>query len=214
MVGLTDIRNDVLQSSRQAYVSLVEPVYLDYADANLRRAASAPDGSEDQQRALRAVRNQLESLKQAEVQDYFENQCAAKRPGSDGAFRVPGTAVVYPILLADRHEVLVEMDGTLRRFGSPVPRGQVTSVARQLRLDLERTSAGDAYLAPAKSLYGWLVQPAEPWLASQKIDTLLIVPSGALRTIPFGALHDGRQFLIERYAIATTPAVSLVSSLD
>lgn len=214
MVGLTDIRNDVLQSSRQAYVSLVEPVYLDYADANLRRAASAPDGSEDQQRALRAVRNQLESLKQAEVQDYFENQCAARRAGSDGGFRVPGTAVVYPILLADRVEVLVESDGILRRFASPVPRGQVTSVARQLRLDLERTAAGDAYLVPAKSLYGWLVQPAEAWLASQKIDTLLVVPSGALRTIPFGALHDGRQFLIERYAIATTPAVSLVSSLE
>ncbi len=214
MVGLTDIRNDVLQSSRQAYVSLVEPVYLDYADVNLRRAASAPEGSEEQQAALRAVRNQLESLKQAEVQDYFENQCAANRSGADGAFRVPGTAVVYPILLADRLEVLVEANGTLRRFAAPVSRGQVTSVARQLRLDLERTSAGDAYLVPAKSLYGWLVEPAEPWLASLKVDTLLIVPSGALRTIPFGALHDGRQFLIERYAIATTPAVSLVSSLD
>jgi CHAT domain-containing protein len=214
MVGLTDIRNDVLQSSRQAYVSLVEPVYLDYADVNLRRAAGAPEGSEDQQRALRAVRNNLESLKQAEVQDYFENQCAANRAGSDGAFRVPGTAVIYPILLADRLEVLVEADGTLRRFAAPVSRGQVTSMARQLRLDLERPSAGDAYLTPAKSLYGWLIDPAEQWLAAQKIDTLLIVPSGALRTIPFGALYDGRQFLIERYAIATTPAVSLVSSLD
>ena len=39
--------------------------------------------------------------------------------------------------------------------------------------------------------------------------TLVIVPDGALRTIPISALHDGKGFVIERYAVATTPAVAL-----
>ena len=35
------------------------------------------------------------------------------------------------------------------------------------------------------------------------------VPDGPLRTIPFGALHDGKQFLINRFAFATTPGLTL-----
>ena len=37
----------------------------------------------------------------------------------------------------------------------------------------------------------------------------MIVPGGALRTIPIAALHDGNQFLIEKYAISTTPGLEL-----
>jgi len=36
------------------------------------------------------------------------------------------------------------------------------------------------------------------------------VPDGVLRLIPLSALHDGRQFLIERYAVATVPSLRLV----
>ncbi|MFV0275606.1 MAG: CHAT domain-containing protein, partial [Parahaliea sp.] len=35
-------------------------------------------------------------------------------------------------------------------------------------------------------------------------------PDGALRTIPLAALHDGERFLIERYALATTPGLMLL----
>ena len=37
----------------------------------------------------------------------------------------------------------------------------------------------------------------------------MIVPDGPLRTIPLAALHDGRDFLIRRYAMATTPGLTL-----
>ncbi|RKZ64650.1 MAG: hypothetical protein DRQ99_15185, partial [Candidatus Parabeggiatoa sp. nov. 3] len=42
-----------------------------------------------------------------------------------------------------------------------------------------------------------------------QINTLIIVPDGALRTIPFAALHDGQQFLIQQYALAITPGLCL-----
>ena len=212
MTGLTDVRDDVLQSSRQAFGSLIEPVYLDYADIYLTRAASMPEGSAEQQQVLRSVRNHLESLKQAEVQDYFENQCAIGGGSvGDASFSVPGTAVLYPILLPDRLEILIEVDGTLRRFSSPVSRGEATSTTRLLRLGIERMSAGDAYLESAQLLYRWLIASSKPWLDSKRVNTIVFVPSGALRTIPLGVLHDGQRFLIEEYAVATTPAVSLTS---
>jgi len=212
LTTLTPIRSDVLDSSRQAYGAQVEPVYLEYADANLRRASALKDGTPEHQRLLRNVRDQLESLKQAEVQDYFESQCAATdTKGAGGGFNVPGAAVVYPILLANRIEVLVETGGVLKRFSSNVSKGDATAAARRMRLGLEQTAARDAYLQPAQSLYRWLLAEADAWLVANKVSTLVFVPTGPLRTIPFGALHDGQRFLIERYALTTTPALSLVS---
>ena len=38
---------------------------------------------------------------------------------------------------------------------------------------------------------------------------LVFVPDGVLRTVPLAALHDGQGFLIERYAIATVPGLTL-----
>ena len=52
-------------------------------------------------------------------------------------------------------------------------------------------------------------RPVAAELEKAGIDTLVIVPDGALRTIPLGALYDGKQFLVERYALATTPGLTL-----
>jgi CHAT domain-containing protein len=60
------------------------------------------------------------------------------------------------------------------------------------------------------------MQPLEPYLKEFNIHMLVFVPDGALRTIPMAALHDGEQFLIQKYAIATTPGLTLTDarSLD
>jgi CHAT domain-containing protein len=211
---LSGIRNDVLQSSRQAFGLRVEPVYLAYADAHLREAAALAVGGSDQQRVLRDVRDKLETLKQAEVQDYFDNSCAVSSAvGNDRDTHIPGAAIVYPILLADRTEVLIETGGQLRRFSAPVSRGELTATVRKLRIGIERPNAGDQYRQSAQTLYRWLLADAAPWLASEKVDTLVFVPSGPLRTVPLAVLLDGNQFLIERYAIATTPAITLIPTL-
>jgi CHAT domain-containing protein len=60
-------------------------------------------------------------------------------------------------------------------------------------------------------LYDWLIRPIAA-LLPPSIDTLVIVPDGALRTIPFSALHDGNRFLIQQYAIATSPGLTLTDA--
>lgn len=210
---LSGIRNDVLQSSRQAYSTRIEPVYLEYADVHLRQAAALPEGSPEQQRVLRDVRDQLESLKQAEVQDYFNNGCVTSGASSKSV-SIAGTAVIYPILLSDRTEVLIESGDMLRRFATPVSRGELTATVRRFRLGLEQPSAGDSYRQPAQSLYKWLLAPAAQFLEDQHVNTLVFVPSGSLRTIPLGALLDGNTFVVERYSVATTPAITLIPTLS
>jgi CHAT domain-containing protein len=65
------------------------------------------------------------------------------------------------------------------------------------------------YLPHAQKLYDWLIRPLEPDLALSAIDTLVFVPDRSLRTIPMAALHDGKEFLINKYAIAITPGLNL-----
>jgi len=73
-----------------------------------------------------------------------------------------------------------------------------------------RRPALRSYYAPAQQLYGWLVAPYADELAAQNVDTLVFVPDAKLRTVPMAALHDGKSFLIERYALAITPGFSLI----
>ena len=81
--------------------------------------------------------------------------------------------------------------------------------AHQFRVNLEKRTTYE-YLDQAKQLYDWLIKPLEPLLANTKIDTLVFIPDGALRNIPMGALHDGQKYLIEKYAVAVTPGLTLM----
>ena len=48
-------------------------------------------------------------------------------------------------------------------------------------------------------------------LEAEGVHTLVMVPDGPLRTIPMSALYDGEKFMIERFAFATTPGLTLTS---
>ena len=120
----------------------------------------------------------------------------------------PTAAVVYPIVLADRLELLVSLpEGLCGGASRCAPRAR----GRGRRVPRWRAQPGAAHLlAPAQQLYGWLVAPYADALAAQSVDTLVFVPDAKLRTVPMAALHDGKRFLIERYALAVTPGFSLI----
>ncbi|WP_017717652.1 CHAT domain-containing protein [Kamptonema formosum] len=71
---------------------------------------------------------------------------------------------------------------------------------------------GTGSLAEAKKLYEWLVQPLEPALRSNQIDTLVFLMDAGLRSLPIAALHDGKQFLIEKYSVALIPSFGLTDT--
>ncbi|MEN9218495.1 MAG: CHAT domain-containing protein [Gloeomargarita sp. DG_2_bins_126] len=78
------------------------------------------------------------------------------------------------------------------------------------RLADERLRGSKEYLKDAQALYRWLIAPIEPELQAQGIDTLLAVPDKGIRLIPLAALHDGQQFLIEKYNVGMTPSINLI----
>jgi CHAT domain-containing protein len=90
----------------------------------------------------------------------------------------------------------------------PVGADALTKEIRLFRRTVEKRTTRE-YLPHAQQLYDWLIRPLEPEFAQQQITTLVFVPDSALRTIPMAALHDGSTFLINKFAVALTPGLTL-----
>ena len=186
------------------------PMFFELADLLLQQAGAAGDAA-GRQALLREAREVVERLKSVELQDYFGDECVALRRARTARLEDVGrrTAVVYYISLADRLEILVGLSSGLSRFTVPVGAEQLTGQVRQFRLALEKRTTHE-YRASGKQLFSWLVDPIRGLLEEHRIDTLVFVPDGPLRTVPMAALHDGEHFLIEKYAMAATPGLTLM----
>jgi CHAT domain-containing protein len=207
---LGTVRRDFVASgSRTSFRESVGPVYFQLADLLLEHSGTLTDQKQVTQHLVDA-RSTVEVLKGAELQDYFQDDCVtALRARTTGIDRLASnTAALYPIILENRLELLLSMPDGMRRFTSPVSSEALTREIRSFRLRLEKRTTHQ-YLPHAQKLYEWLIRPVAAELEKAGIDTLVIVPDGALRTVPLGALHDGKQFLVERYSLATTPGLTL-----
>jgi CHAT domain-containing protein len=196
-------------SSRTSFREMIGPVYFGLVDLLLQRAAALPDRAQYEPLLVEA-RDAVELFKAVELRDYFKDDCvdAARQRVVSLEGMAQSAITIYPILLPERTELLLSLPGGLQRVTVPVSAERLTQEVRELRRLLEK-SATREYLPHAQQLYDWLIRPLEPALASTTIDTLVFVPDGPLRTIPMAALHDGQQFLIRKYAIATTPGLKL-----
>ena len=198
-------------SPQASFRESVGPIYFELVDLLLQRAAELQERQEYEPFLIEA-RETVELLKVAELRDYFRDDCVdAARSKITRLDIVSQTAVVvYPILLPDRTELLISLPTGLKRFSVWVGADTLTHEVREFRRKLEKRTTRE-YLPHAQKLYDWLIRPLDPDLTSSTIDTLVFVPDGPLRTIPMAALHDGQQFLISKYAVATTPGLDLTN---
>jgi CHAT domain-containing protein len=210
VAALEGVRQDIpveYRDGRSSYRTTFGPVYLEFSDLLLRRASSDPARATG---LIREARDTIERLKVSELQDYFRDACvtsfAAKRRSIETI--APGTAVLYPVALPDRLELLVSFGDEQRQVTLALPATSLSDEVQRFRELLEKRTTNE-YLVPARQLYEQIIGPIEPLLAAHNIDTLVVVPDYTLRAIPFAALHDGRGFLRERYATAIAPALHL-----
>ena len=187
----------------------VEPIYFGFVDLLLQHSASM-NKREQVEPLLMEAREAVELLKVAELRDYFQDECMGA-----ARFRITRldvvsktAAVIYPVVLSDRTELLLSLPTGLKRFSIPIRADVLTQEIRKFRQKLEKRTTRE-YLPHAQKLYDWLIRPLEPDLMSLTTDTLVFVPDGPLRSIPMAALHDGKQFFITKYAIAITPGLNL-----
>jgi filamentous hemagglutinin family protein len=199
-------------SAAAEFRRVVAPVYLDFVDSLLQGSGLVSDPA-DAERLLQEARATMEQLKAAELRDYFRDECVAQIASRtidlDRVSRDSRAAVVYPILLADRIELLVSLPAGLRRYTVAVPIDEIAKEIEAYRDGLMRRTSR-RYLRPARRLYDWLVRPYAAQLETEGVKTLVFVPDGPLRQVPMSALDDGEAPLVHHYALAVTPGLSLV----
>ncbi|OQW91538.1 MAG: hypothetical protein BWK79_16640 [Beggiatoa sp. IS2] len=212
--NLQPIRQELTVGYRytsQPFRETTGPVFFELADLLLKKAVTAI--GIDKTHWLKEARDTIESFKTAELQDYFQDDCVTEIQSKLTAVStgIPYTAVIYPILLPDRTEILLSLPKGIQQFSIPVTTQLLREEVNEFRFEMESRDS-DAFQKYAQRLYQWLMAPLEEMLTLQEIETLIIVPDDVLRTIPFAALHDGKQFLISKYAFVTVPGLTLTDT--
>jgi CHAT domain-containing protein len=210
---LTRIKADLaaeLWSVQDSFTQRIGPAYLGLADLLLQRAAASADATARRE-ALREIQRTLESFRQIELEDYFRDDCVARYLArARGIEQISArTAVIYPVPLADRLELVVTIGEAIHQVTVPIGAEQLEQETRTLRSLLEKRTTYQ-YLPHARRLYDWILRPLESVLQAARVDTIVLIPDRPLRSIPLAALHDGSQFVMARYALATAPSLTLV----
>jgi CHAT domain-containing protein len=204
---------NIFKSLRQELVALtpdlqfsftesVEPVYRELVALLLQFAPN--------QTNLKQARELIEALQLAELDNFFREACLKAKPQRIDEID-PKAAVIYPIVLPDRLAVIVAPPRQpLFYYETKLAKTELEKVIEQLRLYLNPHFFDEDRLRLSQQLYNWLILPAETQLAQNKVETLVFVLDDALRSLPMAALHDGKQYLIEKYSIALTPGLQLL----
>ena len=88
--------------------------------------------------------------------------------------------------------------------------GNVVDESKNFRKSLENVSSASSEML-SRQMFNKLMKPVEGSLHTRK---LIIVPHGVLHYLPFYALHDGRDYVIERYSIRMLPSASIINYLQ
>ncbi len=165
----------------------------------------------------------LETTWEKQYEDYFNRDLAEVTLTSDDIAKILSRlasqtgsqpAVLWVAPQADYLKlVLLTPDG--EATGNVISEADHITLMKQVqRLYLEVTNPRridtTSYLKPAQQLYQWIIQPFETTLKEKGIDTLLLCTGPGLRTLPLGVLHDGQQFLVEKYSLTRIPAFNLL----
>ncbi len=165
--------------------------------------------------AISSALQTIDNLRLAEVQNYLGDNCAIAIDPKPVTLVDAKTAVLSTVMLKDRIAIILSTKKG-NGFESqihwlPATNQEITATINELRLQLEkRSDLADTYQLKAKQLYDWLIRPFANQLQKAQIETLVFIQDGILRSIPMATLYDGNHFLVEQYAIASTPSLTLV----
>ncbi|KYC38756.1 hypothetical protein WA1_35235 [Scytonema hofmannii PCC 7110] len=205
---LKSLRSDLVSINRDVQFSFqesVEPIYRELVDLLLQSSKPSPEN-------LVQARETIEALQLAELDNFFREACIEAKPQQID--QIDNTAaVIYPIILRDRLEVILSIPGKpLLSYKTSLSKTDLENNLKQMRQSLNLAYSNEERLRLYQYLYDWLIRPVESDLAKSGVKTLAFVLDGRLRTLPMAALHDGKQFLVEKYNLALSPGMQLLQA--
>lgn len=202
--SLQALRGDLVainQDVQFSYREQVEPVYREFVALLL---------AEGSQASLEKARTVLEALQIAELDNFFREACIDLTSSPVDQID-PKATVVYAMLLDQQLAVIYSKPGQpLRAYQTNVNHEILEDTLRSFLASLHPSADRREQLGYGQTLYDWLIRPAEAAGMLTPNQTLVFVLDGLLRNLPMAALHDGEQYLIEKYAIALSPGLQLL----
>jgi len=206
-------------------------VSYELIDILLKRYENEPaENRQTLQTILRQLINVAERIKQAELENYFQDECLVE--GNIGRVEnnlTSNTAIFYPIIFPKNANLpnrsaellLISSNKQIKWIRQPQKWRSVTdSIAElnekisQFRTKLETPGRYSRKLIKqyGQELYKIFISPLEEEI--DNLEILVFVPDGALRTIPITALFDGKAFVVTKhYAVTTIPGLTLTKSV-
>jgi CHAT domain-containing protein len=123
------------------------------------------------------------------------------------------SALVYAIPTPKHLELIVVPAGAspIHKRVSAANREALQQVLKSFRQGVVNPDTpAQEYLMSAQQLYQWVIAPIAADLEANQIDNLIFCLGTGLRSAPLAALHDGKQFLIEKYSLGIIPAFNLL----
>ncbi|MEA5476746.1 tetratricopeptide repeat protein [Pseudanabaena galeata UHCC 0370] len=145
----------------------------------------------------------LEKAKNVDLEEYNRLRASLTE--------IKNAVVFYPLILEDRLElILITANTAPIRKTVKIKREDLNKDISDFLSNLRDPSSADVQ-ADGQKFYNYLLKPFEKELKDANIQTIIYSPDGQLRYIPLAALHDGNQWLIERYRINNITASSLTN---
>ncbi len=170
---------------------------------------------------LKTARDVIEGLQLVELDNFFREACLNGNPAQVDQVDTKA-AVIYPIILENQLAIIASLpksqnkadtkdERDFRYYKTLISRQEIENLASRLGEDLKQSTAFDLARPQLQKMYNWVLHPEAKDLAASQVETLVFVLDGVLRNIPMAALHDGQQFLVEKYSIALTPGLQLLA---
>jgi CHAT domain-containing protein len=206
VTSLRSLRSDIATINPDIQFSFresVEPVYRELVALLL---SDHPNSA-----TLNQARELIESLQVAELDNFFREACLDAQPQQIDQVD-PQAAIVYPIILPDRLAVIWSIAGQLHYYTTPIAAPEVNRTLRQYLAAIHPAADNTERLRLSQTLYDWLIRPAEADRQLANTQTMVFVLDGLMRSVPIAALHDGKQYLIEKYAVTLSPGLQLITA--
>ncbi|WP_254625959.1 CHAT domain-containing protein [Nostoc sp. TCL240-02] len=231
---LEDIRSDILTAERDVqfdFRDVVRPLYRTLAQSRLDLLGVGAIADERRAKELSEVVKTIDALKLAELQNYFGNDCilSALNPKQveellkDNSVAFKNTGFLSSIILDGKTGMLLQLPNQATKFKwieDPNQQGKIVSSnilqqkIAEFRTELVKGQEEFNYdTTTAAQLYDWIIRPFAEDIKPEKVKTLVFIQDGFLRSVPMAALYDSQQqkYLVETYAIATTPSLRLTT---
>jgi CHAT domain-containing protein/Tfp pilus assembly protein PilF len=220
VLGAATLTPAELQAEEDYQASTAQIVMLGQEWADLRKISKRTAA---QDARLKVVSDQLDAANTG-LSKYYARLYALLGEGSDANKQVadvkgdvsalkqvlakmPHTVALYTMASKDGYRVIVITGSTQVAREYAIPQEELNQKVAALAAALEDYQ-NDAK-APALELYKILMGPVENDLEQAGADTLVWSLDGVLRYVPMAALFDGKQYMVEKYKMATITPVSI-----